>query len=156
MNIKNENKPVGGDEGDNASGSGGPGWPEACRREETIRKLLGRSEGERLKMGDVEEVALELGVSRATLYRLIRAYRQTPTVEALEPRPRFARANQRRVLGRQRRVGHLADRIGIAYEFFSSIRATGLAAATIRSATRALFQRTGTLRGKERTSSIGI
>ena len=83
MNIKNENKPVGGDEGDNASGSGGPGWPEACRREETIRKLLGRSEGERLKMGDVEEVALEVGVSRATLYRLITAYRQTPTVEAL-------------------------------------------------------------------------
>ena len=73
MNIKNENKPVGGDEGDNASGCGGPGWPEACRREETIRKLLGRSEGERLKMGDVEEVALELGVSRATLYRLITA-----------------------------------------------------------------------------------
>ena len=58
------------------------------RREETIRKLLGRSEGERLKMGDVEEVALDLGVSRATLYRLITAYRQTPTVEALEPRQR--------------------------------------------------------------------
>src|SRR5215831_2367853 len=54
MNIKNENKSVGGDEGDNASGCGGPGWPEACRREETIRKLLGRSEGERLKMGGVE------------------------------------------------------------------------------------------------------
>ena len=35
-------------------------------------------------------------------------------------------------------------------------RATGLAAATIRSATRALFQRTGTPRGKEKTSSIGI
>src|SRR5262249_22608791 len=33
---------------------------------------------------------------------------------------------------------------------FSTIRATGLAAATIRSATRGLFQRTGTLRGKER------
>ena len=122
MNIKNENKPVGGDEGDNASGSGGPGWPEACRREETIRKLLGRSEGERLKMGDVEEVALELGVSRAMLYRLITAYRQTPTVEALEPRPRFARANQRRELGRQRRVGHLEDRIGIASEFFDDPR----------------------------------
>src|SRR5215471_7827903 len=55
------------------SGSGGPGWPEACRREEAIRKLLGRSDGERLKVGDVEEVALELGVSRATLYRLITA-----------------------------------------------------------------------------------
>ena len=36
-------------------------------------------------MSDVEEVALELGVSRATLYRLITVYRQTPTVEALEP-----------------------------------------------------------------------
>src|SRR5215472_8346712 len=80
MNIKNENKPVGGDEGDNASGSGGPGWPEACRREETIRKLLGRSEGERLKMGDVEEVALEFGVSRATLYH----------VRGREPLPKFS------------------------------------------------------------------
>lgn len=91
MNIKNENKPVSGDDGDNASDSGGPGWLEACRREEAIRKLLGRSEGERLKMGDVEEVALDLGVSRATLYRLITAYRQTPTVEALEPRQRGRR-----------------------------------------------------------------
>jgi putative transposase len=91
MNIKNENMPVGGDDADNASGSGDPGWLEACRREEAIRKLLSRSEGERLKMGDVEEVALELGVSRATLYRLITAYRHTPTVEALEPRQRGRR-----------------------------------------------------------------
>jgi hypothetical protein len=42
-------------------------------------------------MGDVKEVALELGASRATLYRLITAYRQTPTVEALEPRQRGRR-----------------------------------------------------------------
>jgi putative transposase len=34
---------------------------------------------------------LELGVSRATLYRLITIYRQTPTVEALEPRQRGRR-----------------------------------------------------------------
>ena len=58
MNIKNENKPVGGDEGDNASGSGGPGWLEACRREETIRKLLGRSEGERLKIASTNSLRL--------------------------------------------------------------------------------------------------
>ena len=90
MNIKNENA-IGDDERDNAAGSDGPGWLEACRREEAIRKLLGRSDGERLKVGDVEEVALELGVSRATLYRLITAYRQTPTVEALEPRQRGRR-----------------------------------------------------------------
>lgn len=42
-------------------------------------------------MSDVEEVALGLGVSRATLYRLITIYRQTPTVEALEPRQRGRR-----------------------------------------------------------------
>ena len=41
MNIKNENMPVGGHDGDHASGSGSPGWLEACRREEAIRKLLG-------------------------------------------------------------------------------------------------------------------
>jgi putative transposase len=31
---------------------------------------------------------LDLGISRATLYRLIAVYRQTPTVEALEPKHR--------------------------------------------------------------------
>jgi len=89
MGIKIENVTVGGDDGDRASGSAG--WLEACRREEAIRKLLGRADGRRLKMGDVEDVALDLGVSRATLYRLITAYRQTLTVEALEPRQRGRR-----------------------------------------------------------------
>lgn len=56
-----------------------------------IRELLSRSTGARLKMSDVEEVALELGVSPATLYRLITIYRHTPTVEALEPRQRGRR-----------------------------------------------------------------
>ncbi len=37
-------------------------------------------------MCDVEKVAPERGVSGATLYRLITIYRQTPTVEAFEPR----------------------------------------------------------------------
>ena len=91
MNIENENMPDVGDDGDDASGSDGPVWLEACRREEAIRGLLSRSKGEQLKVSDVEEVALELGVSRATLYRLITIYRQTPTVEALEPRQRGRR-----------------------------------------------------------------
>jgi putative transposase len=90
MNIKNENMPDVGDD-DDAPGSDGPVWLEACRREEAIRELLNRSNGERLKMSDVEEVASELGISRATLYRLITIYRQTPTVEALEPRQRGRR-----------------------------------------------------------------
>jgi putative transposase len=82
-----------GDDGDDADASegDGPEWLEACRREEAIRELLGRSDRERLKLTDVEEVALDLGISRATLYRLITIYRQTPTVEALEPRRRGRR-----------------------------------------------------------------
>jgi hypothetical protein len=42
-------------------------------------------------MSDVEEVALELAISRAPLCRLIEIYRQIPTVEALEPRTRGRR-----------------------------------------------------------------
>ncbi len=50
--------------------------------------MLNRSAGERLKTNDVEDIALGLGISRATLYRLIAIYRQTPTVEALQPKQR--------------------------------------------------------------------
>ena len=85
--------------GDNASGSGGPGRPDACRREETIRKLLGRSEGERLKMGDVEDVALELGVSRG---------------DALSPHHGLSSTANRRGAGAEteRAYGHCRKRSG--------------------------------------------
>jgi putative transposase len=36
-------------------------------------------------LSDIEAVAMDLGVGRATLYRLIKIYRETPTVKALEP-----------------------------------------------------------------------
>jgi putative transposase len=55
---------------------------EACRREAAIRDLLNRYP-KRLSINVVEAVAWELGVSRATLYRLIARYRQTRTVEGL-------------------------------------------------------------------------
>ena len=58
------------------------GWDEACRREAAIRDLLNRYP-KRLSINVVEAVAWELGVSRATLYRLIARYRQTRTVEGL-------------------------------------------------------------------------
>ena len=63
-----------------------PGWIEACRREEAIRALLSRHP-DRLKRQAVEGVAWELGLSRATLYRLIARYRAARTVEALIERP---------------------------------------------------------------------
>jgi putative transposase len=84
MSINNENFGAESAEADSDDSR----WLEACRREEAVRKLLSRSQGTRLKMADVRGVALELGVSQATLYRLIVAYRRAPTVEALEPKRR--------------------------------------------------------------------
>src|SRR6202044_96250 len=57
-------------------------WEEACRREDAIRALLnGRTST--LAAKEVEEVAVELGLSRATLYRMIRLYRAGGSVSAL-------------------------------------------------------------------------
>ena len=50
-----------------------PAWMEACRREEAIRDLL-RRYPDRMTLSAVEGVAWELGLSRATLYRLIERY----------------------------------------------------------------------------------
>jgi putative transposase len=63
-----------------------PAWIEACRREEAIRDLLLRHP-DRPKKRAVEDVAWELGLSRATLYRLIARYRAARTVDALVERP---------------------------------------------------------------------
>ena len=59
---------------------------EGCRREEAIRSLLQRYDGKRLTIDAVEEIALELDVSRSTMYRLITAYRAKGTVSSVEPR----------------------------------------------------------------------
>ena len=58
---------------------------EGLRRHEAIRSLLGRHKGP-LRSGDVRDFAWELGVSQATLYRLITIYKAAGTVEALMPR----------------------------------------------------------------------
>jgi transposase-like protein len=63
-------------------------WLEGCRREEAISGLLERHGDKRLSIEDVDEVAWELGVSRATLYRLIAAFRANRTVSSVEPRRR--------------------------------------------------------------------
>ena len=68
-------------------------WLEGCRREEAISGLLERHGDKRLSIADVEEVAWELGVSRATLYRLIAAFRAKRTVSSVEPRSRGRRKN---------------------------------------------------------------
>src|SRR5208283_3067417 len=69
-------------------------WEEACRREEAIRDLIGRNP-DGLKGRDVSELAWELGLSRATTYRMIRLFRAAGTVTSLMDRTR-ARHGARR------------------------------------------------------------
>ena len=76
------------DEGASDAGVGDdePDWDEACRREEAIRDLL-RRHSQRLTHTAVDDVAGQLGLSRASLYRLIRRFRAGGTVTALMPSP---------------------------------------------------------------------
>jgi putative transposase len=60
-------------------------WREGIRRHEAIRGLLNRHEGP-LRLTDVRNVAWDLGVSQATLYRLIGVFKLIGTVESLRPR----------------------------------------------------------------------
>src|SRR5574340_492340 len=69
-------------------------WREGLRRHEAIRSLLERHSG-LLRTADVKDVAWDLGVSQATLYRLITTYKATGTVEALMPRTRGRRVGLR-------------------------------------------------------------
>ena len=71
-------------------------WAEGCRRRRAIQDLLGRHRGG-LTTGDVLDVARDLGVSRATLYRLIRLYRDFGSVDVLLPK-RIGRRRGTRVL----------------------------------------------------------
>ena len=59
-------------------------WEEGRRRHETIRQLIDRNK-DHLPQSDVADAAWELGVSRATLYRLIELFREFGTVDMLQP-----------------------------------------------------------------------
>ncbi len=60
----------------------GPDWEEACRREDAVRKfVLRRDEGR--KGPTVKELARELGLSRATAYRVIELFQAGGTVTSL-------------------------------------------------------------------------
>jgi putative transposase len=78
-------------------------WAEGYRRHQAIRELLGRHHG-RLTTCDVSDVARELGVSRATLYRLVSLYREFESVEALLPRRTGRRRGTRVLSGELERI----------------------------------------------------
>jgi putative transposase len=60
-------------------------WAEGRRRYKSIRNLVERYRGQ-LPKSELSDIAWELGVSRATLYRLISLYRRFGIVEALVPK----------------------------------------------------------------------
>jgi putative transposase len=72
-------------------------WDEACRREDAIRDLLSRHP-EALKGRDVADLAWELGLSRATVYRMINLFRAggTATLMTELGRPEISHARQAR------------------------------------------------------------
>src|SRR5258708_38167724 len=59
-------------------------WAEGCRRYEAIRRLL-EDHRPRPSKSAMSDTAWELGVSRATLYRLVDIYKSARPVEALPP-----------------------------------------------------------------------
>jgi putative transposase len=77
-------------------------WEEACRREEALRNLL-RRHPSGLTRAAVDDTAWELGLSRASLYRLIRLFRAGGTVTALVPRS-AGRPQGLRLLGPKREI----------------------------------------------------
>ena len=76
---------IGGEEDAPEGGSEYRRREEGCRREEAILGLLQRHDDKRLTIGAVKEIALELGISRSTMYCLIMAYRAKGTVSSVEP-----------------------------------------------------------------------
>jgi putative transposase len=61
-------------------------WAEACRYDQVVRDLLDRAEGGQIGRAAVANAAAVLGISSATLYRLIGRFRKERRVSALLPR----------------------------------------------------------------------
>ena len=62
-------------------------WEEACRRADAIREFLQSKKGV-AGAGNVNELSAELGVSRATTYRLLGLFRSGGTATSLLQRKR--------------------------------------------------------------------
>src|SRR5271156_1963979 len=69
-------------------------WTEAVARELVLRRLASR---ERLGRAEIVEACRELGVRRARLYQLLRAYRTRPVTSSVVNRPSGSRAGSRRL-----------------------------------------------------------
>jgi putative transposase len=62
-------------------------WQEACRRADAIRKVL-KGGDEQTSAADIADLSKELGLSRASVFRLLRLFRESGTVMSLVDRKR--------------------------------------------------------------------
>ena len=69
---------------DGANAAKAARWAEGCRRQRRSADFVDYGK-QPLPRSVVEDVAWELGVSRATLYRLIELYKTFGTVDELQP-----------------------------------------------------------------------
>ncbi|MBC7139765.1 MAG: helix-turn-helix domain-containing protein [Defluviimonas sp.] len=70
-----------------ASDGNAAAWEDACRRDDVLRALLVDPDKGRLGRREVAVAAEALGVSVATLYRMIARFRETRRVSSLLAKP---------------------------------------------------------------------
>lgn len=78
-------------------------WREACRRADAIRRVLG-SDAPQTSAVDIADLADELGLSRASVFRLIKLYRKGGTVMSLVDRKRGRPSGHRALDGRREEI----------------------------------------------------
>ena len=69
-------------------------WQEACRRADAIRKVMKGSD-EQTTAAEIADLSKELGLSRASVFRLVRLFRESGTVMSLVDRKPGRRTGHR-------------------------------------------------------------
>ena len=69
-------------------------WQEACRRADAIRKVVKGSDGQ-TSAAEIADLSKELGLSRASVFRLLKLFRESGTVMSLVDRKRGRRSGHR-------------------------------------------------------------
>ncbi len=84
-------------------------WEEACQRADAIRKILGNN-ADQTSATDIAYLANELGLSRASVFRLIKRLRESGTVMSLVDRKRGRPTGHRALDVRREEIIHKSIR----------------------------------------------
>ena len=98
-------------------------WQEACRRAEAIRKVVKDSD-DQTSAADIADLSKELGLSRASVFRLIKLFRESGTVMSLADRKRGRRTGHRALDAAREKIVQVA----IKKYYLKQTRPIGIAA----------------------------